>query len=371
MAFSRERTKGNALRLLEELPGIADVVWTAVLRLSDEGAPASVLFTAPEKRAGTSVLAAATAVGLAEHQRVPVCLVETNVQRPAQAGYFGLETKGLSDVLDGRAELEECVQQAPGCASLLVLPAGTPRAPLFGEFTTERLNSILARLKTRCRYLVLDAAPLLDHVESRVLLRHVDTALLVLRARGTRLDDAGRALDILVKSGIPVLGSIFNADRTEHNARANRLFMKAVRAERPRPGLEPLTLGDETAPVETGVTAAERESLWAANGGGAPVTDAAPLEAPAAADEGTDAAGRRQIDILERRIVKLTQLLEQTEADLRRIAAMKNVDLGIASIYRSVQGLSSEEGALAFKRSIMKKIFQANVELKTAIARHP
>jgi hypothetical protein len=48
---------------------------------------------------------------------------------------------------------------------------------------------------------------------------------------------------------------------------------------------------------------------------------------------------------------------------------MKNVDLGIASTYRSVQGLCAEDEASAFKRSLMREIFQANLELKTAIAR--
>jgi diguanylate cyclase (GGDEF)-like protein len=80
---------------------------------------------------------------------------------------------------------------------------------------------------------------------------------------------------------------------------------------------------------------------------------------------------REQIDRLERRIAKLTQLLEKTEEDLQRIAALKNVDPGLASVYRTVQGLSSEEEALALKRELMKEIFQANLELKHTIAGQP
>lgn len=76
------------------------------------------------------------------------------------------------------------------------------------------------------------------------------------------------------------------------------------------------------------------------------------------------AEARRQNDILERRIAKLTSELGLTEEELKRIAEMKNVDLGIASIYRSVQGLAANEVQAQRKREMMKEIFTANFELK-------
>jgi hypothetical protein len=71
-----------------------------------------------------------------------------------------------------------------------------------------------------------------------------------------------------------------------------------------------------------------------------------------------------QIDRLERRVTKLVQSLEETEAALKRIAAMKNIDLGIASLYRVVQGLSTDEPNRLLKQELMEKIFHANVELQ-------
>jgi Mrp family chromosome partitioning ATPase len=374
MTSSNGHARTSALRLLEELPGIADVVWATVTRLASSPVPTSVLFTAVEERAGTSVLASATAIGLAQHQRVPVCLIETNVQRPALARVLGLESAGLSDVLDGRAELEDCLQEPHDCPGLLVLPAGTARAPIFGEFATDALTSILANLKQRCFYLFLDAAPVLDHVESRLLLRHAQAVVLVLRAGSTRRSDAERAHDILIESGTPVLGSIFNDYRTESlfggSGRANRSFERAVRAERLRASATSSPLRWETASVGSGLSPDEHEDLAAATNGDALPTNGGPtLDVLAPPAEGSEEAHRREIDVLERRIAKLTQQLARTEADLRRLASMKNVDLGIASIYRGVQGLSSEEEALALKRLLMQKIFTANLELKSAMAR--
>jgi diguanylate cyclase (GGDEF)-like protein len=71
----------------------------------------------------------------------------------------------------------------------------------------------------------------------------------------------------------------------------------------------------------------------------------------------------RQIELLERRIAKLTDILGITEEELRRVAAMKGIDLGLASIYRTVQGLSQDESQYKRKREMMKTIFEANFEL--------
>lgn len=357
----------SALPIFEALPGIADVVWGTVLRLEDARAPTNVLFTAPERGAGTSVLACATAIGLAQHQRVSVCLIETNVARPALARYLALAGPGLSDILDGRAELEDCLQHPRGCPGLLVLPAGTPRAPAAGEFTTPRMTTLLAQLEKRCHYLVVDAAPLLDHVGSRLLLQHADGVLLVLRARATRRSDAERAHDILVESGTPVLGSIFNDYRSRAhlggNGRAHRWVERIDR--NPPDGLPPVARPES---ATNGAAHPTNGHPPASNGRPPPANGLHALELPAPTQPGSDAEHRHQIEILEQRIAKLTGLLEQTEADLRRIAGMKSIDLGIASIYRGAQGLQAEDEAQASKRALMQDIFEANLELKTAMA---
>lgn len=79
------------------------------------------------------------------------------------------------------------------------------------------------------------------------------------------------------------------------------------------------------------------------------------------------AEARRQNELLERRIAKLTQELGVTSDELRRIAELKSVDGGVASIYKTVQGLSGTEANAERKREMMKEIFQANVALKKAL----
>jgi len=75
------------------------------------------------------------------------------------------------------------------------------------------------------------------------------------------------------------------------------------------------------------------------------------------------------IDQLERRIAKLTHLLGITEDELRRVAAMKNIDLGVASIYRDVQGIADDTTQKEKKREMMREIFEANFALKKTLTR--
>jgi len=72
----------------------------------------------------------------------------------------------------------------------------------------------------------------------------------------------------------------------------------------------------------------------------------------------------RQIEMLERRIAKLTQALGMTEQDLLRVMALKGIDSGLPSIYKSVQGLSSGEAEFDRKKAMMLTILEANLALK-------
>lgn len=73
---------------------------------------------------------------------------------------------------------------------------------------------------------------------------------------------------------------------------------------------------------------------------------------------------RRQTDLLEKRIAKLTSLLGVTEEELKRVMAMKNIDAGVASIFRTVQGLSAEDSQAETKKGLMSEIFKQNMSIQ-------
>jgi hypothetical protein len=71
-----------------------------------------------------------------------------------------------------------------------------------------------------------------------------------------------------------------------------------------------------------------------------------------------------EMEVLERRIEKLKQSVEDGEAALQRLAALEARDPGVASIYREVQGLSSAAPGREKKLALMASMYAANLELQ-------
>lgn len=340
----------NGRHPLESLPGVGEAVWATVTQLGRTHTSACLAVAAPHARAGTTTVAAAIAFALAQHERAPVCLLESSVEEPALARAFGLRTTGLSDVLDGRAHLGDALQVVPSCPELSVLGGGTPRAAIPGELADARMRAIVDDLTRRSRYLVLDAPPILGRLDARPLFAHAHGAVLVVRAGVTQRSDAQRAQRVLADAGIPLLGAVFHAERRANGANALRNGWTRAAEE--------LALLRHREPQ---VAVVERIVA-------VPIS-APPATEPVLSDEERareEAAHRREVDMLERRLKKLTDLLAQTEDNLKRVLAAKSGDEGVASVYRSVQGLSDGEGAS--KRELLQEIFLANQNLQRAIA---
>lgn len=122
---------------------------------------------------------------------------------------------------------------------------------------------------------------------------------------------------------------------------------------------EPAHTGRE--PVSTGLFAearVEKELVERA---------VARIRAEAGVRRSPDGAHQRQIQILERRLEKLANLLELREGELERFKRQDLVEPGIASSFDTVQGLSPDSPMVEAKRALMKRIFEQNVALQEAI----
>jgi hypothetical protein len=82
------------------------------------------------------------------------------------------------------------------------------------------------------------------------------------------------------------------------------------------------------------------------------------------AEQARRALQDREVDNLQRRIRKLNETLQQTEQRLQHVAATKNIEGGISSLYREVQGVSVGDALANKKSELMAEIFKANLELQ-------
>jgi len=73
------------------------------------------------------------------------------------------------------------------------------------------------------------------------------------------------------------------------------------------------------------------------------------------------------IDRLERRVAKLIASLDEVERALQRVLATREIDAGIASLYRVVQGLAMHDPRIEQKKAMMEEIFLANMELRASM----
>jgi Mrp family chromosome partitioning ATPase len=201
---------------IEDVQPLAETIWSNLAALTPEGERARILFTSTEERAGTTLITAATALGLARNTRAQVTVVEAHLARPAMAGYLGIEpVPGLSDLLVGQSSLEQTTRDVPGCSGLTAIPGGTPRHVIAGEFAADGAREMLELIAARDRYVFFDAPPLLGHAEARALLQHVDGVVLVLRARASRKSVARRTIERIEESGVQLLGSVLNRFKSE------------------------------------------------------------------------------------------------------------------------------------------------------------
>jgi len=76
-----------------------------------------------------------------------------------------------------------------------------------------------------------------------------------------------------------------------------------------------------------------------------------------------------EVGVLEERIAQVKRLLDASEEELARMIQEKSVDPGVASIYRSVQGLDPAAANFQKKKELLAVIYRANVELLAELER--
>ena len=137
-----------------------------------------------------------------------VLLVDADLRRPKVSEYLGIEgAVGLTDVLVGRAEFEDVVQEW-GVSNLHVLPAGqVPPNPseLLGSHT---MVDLLARFESDYDIVIFDSAPLLPVTDAAILARVTGGAIIVAAAGKTHKNQFQAGLKNLVNVDAPVMGVI-------------------------------------------------------------------------------------------------------------------------------------------------------------------
>ena len=135
-----------------------------------------------------------------------VLLMDCDLRRRAATTALKLKpTAGLLDVLHGRASLEQAlIVDNDSGAHVLPLKEGAPSSE--SPFASEVFDRLLADLKGRYDLIVLDTAPILPVVDTRILAPKVDAVALLVRWRLTPISAVKAAIHMIEGVGGEVTG---------------------------------------------------------------------------------------------------------------------------------------------------------------------
>lgn len=159
---------------------------------------------------GKTTIACNLALALSSSRRL--LLIDADLHRPSVCRAFGLDSAGpgLSQLLEGRSRIDDCLQSVPG-TPLTVLPAGRVAGNALDLLIGVRLRALVDELRQQFDFIVLDTPPLQLVSDSMILGRVASSVVLVVRSDSTPLQVVARALRRAEGSGIEVLGVVLNA----------------------------------------------------------------------------------------------------------------------------------------------------------------
>lgn len=208
---------------------------------------------------GKSVVAANLAVALANAGQ-KTCLVEADLRRPRVSEYLGIDSGlGLTTVLLGEVTLEDAT--APfGRSGLDVLPAGELPPNPSEMLGSSGMRDLLAALERSYDVVIVDCAPLLPVTDGAIVAEMAGGALLVVGSRSVHRHELAGAVDGLESIGVPVLGIIVNALKTQsarnryytYESNSGSAGRKRTDARPPGPPSEDLQESAATQPLEAG-----------------------------------------------------------------------------------------------------------------------
>jgi capsular exopolysaccharide synthesis family protein len=135
--------------------------------------------------------------------------IHTLLERP--------RTPGLSDLLVGKAEPEDAIQNEPG-TTFDFLPAGTPVPSPADLITGASLKRLIELLRTQYDWVILDTPPVGAVADPLILAPHADGALVVVAAGLVHRSAARETSRRLAGTGVRVLGALLNRARREHHS---------------------------------------------------------------------------------------------------------------------------------------------------------
>jgi protein-tyrosine kinase len=171
----------------------------------------TVAITSPGRGDGRTITALNLAGALAQASDARVVLVEADLRHPGVARALGLPAaRGLSTYLLDTGMAVDAVVSRPGGVAFAVVPAGAASSMPYELLKSPRMAGLLAALRDRFDYVVLDTPPALPYPDVGILRDLVDGFVAIVRANRTPRETLRDCMNVVGHQRS--LGVIFNDD---------------------------------------------------------------------------------------------------------------------------------------------------------------
>ena len=148
-----------------------------------------------------------------------VVIVDADLRRPTAHKLLGVQLKpGFAEYVRGEATLPDVVRQDPR-SPLHAVPAGAVDSAPATLIRSEQVRTLLLALSAAYDLVIVDSAPIFAIADTRILSKHVDNTILIVRWRKTRRANVIHALRQLAHVGSDVGGVALSMVDVKKHAR--------------------------------------------------------------------------------------------------------------------------------------------------------
>lgn len=177
--------------------------------LRPDNAPRVITITSAHPGEGKSSVAASLALTLAQAGR-DIVLIDADLRRPVLAESFGVVGGvGVTDVMLGRATVQEVIQTVAGLPNLAFIGAGRIPPNPSEILGSDRFHDMVRSLAENALILI-DAPPLLPVTDAAILARRFDGCVLVVSAGRPTVDELDKAVSNVRNIDGDILGVVLN-----------------------------------------------------------------------------------------------------------------------------------------------------------------
>lgn len=168
----------------------------------------SIVVTSAVPKESKSNVAVNIAISLATEGK-KVILVDCDLRKPVIHQYLkmGRHREGLTEVLAGKAELEDCISKFKD-VRISVLPAGAVPPNPAELLSQKRMKALIKALEDNFDYVIIDAPPVSVVTDAAIISSYVDGAILVVRSKFASIEAVQLAKKRLEDVNAKILGVI-------------------------------------------------------------------------------------------------------------------------------------------------------------------